>query len=90
MVKDIKDWKMSSHTRKVAVKYYSGAKTKEMKSYVIPTVEKKPDNIIMYTGTNHLKTIDTPEKVTMRILNLAKICKRDRNNVFFIWYCRKI
>ena len=71
MVKDIKDWKMSSHTRKVVVKHFSGAKTKDMKSYVIPTVRQKPDNIILHTGTNDLKTIDTPDEITMGILNLA-------------------
>ena len=47
-----------------------------MKSYGIPIVEQKPDNIILHTGTNHLKTIDTPEEITMGILNLAMTCKR--------------
>ena len=53
-----------------------------MKSYVIPTVEQKPDNIILHTETNDLKTIDTPEEITMGILNLAITCKTDTNNVF--------
>ena len=64
MVKDIKGWKMSNCTWKVAVKHLSGAKTKDMKSYVIPTIEQKPDNIILHTGTNDLKTVDTPEEIT--------------------------
>ena len=62
---------MSSRTRKVVVKHFSGAKTKDMKSYVIPTVEQTPDNIILHSGTNDLKAIDTPEETTMGILNLA-------------------
>ena len=66
----------------VVMKYFSGAKTKDMKSYVIPTVEKKPDNIILHTGTNDLKTIDTPEEITMGILDLAMPCKTDTNSVF--------
>ena len=82
MVKDIKGWKLSRSTRKVVVKHFSGAKTKEMKSYVIPTVEQKPDNIILHTGTNDLKNIDTPEEITMGILNLAMTCKTDTNSVF--------
>ena len=82
MVKDIKGWKISSRTRKVGVKHFSGAKTKDMKSYVIPTVEPKPDNIILHTGKNDLKTIDTPEEITMGILNLAMTCKTDTNSVF--------
>ena len=82
MIKDIKGWKMSRSTRKVVVKHFSGAKTKEMKSYVIPTVEQKPDNIILHTETNDLKTIDTPEEITMGIINLAMTSKTDTNSVF--------
>ena len=80
MVKDIKGWKMSNCTRKVVVKHFSGAKTKDMKSYVIPTVEQKPD--IVHTRTNDLRTIDTPEEISMGILNLAMTCKTDINSVF--------
>ena len=38
MVKDMKDWKMSSCTRKFVVKHFSSVKTKDMKYYIIPTV----------------------------------------------------
>ena len=38
MVKDIKGWKMSRSTCKVIVKHFSGAKSKDMKTYVIPAV----------------------------------------------------
>ena len=82
MVNNIKGWKISCSTRKVVMKHFSDAKTKDMKSYVIPTVEQKPDNIILHTGTNDLKTIDTPEEITMGILNLAMTCKTDTNSVF--------
>ena len=82
MAEDIKGWKMSSRTRKVVVKHFGGTKTKDMKSYVIPTFEQKPDNIILQTGTNDLKTIKTPEEITMGILNLAMTCKTDTNRVF--------
>ena len=73
---------MSSCTRKVVVKHFSEAKTKDIKSYVISTVEQKLDNIIAQTGTNDLKTIDTPEEITMEILNLAMTCKTDTNSAF--------
>ena len=58
MVKDIKRWKMSTRTRKVVMKHFSGAQTKDMNPYVIPTVAQKPDNIILHTGTNDLESID--------------------------------
>ena len=73
---------MSSRTRKVVVKHFSGAKTKDMKSYVIPTVEQKPDYMILHPGTNDLKTINTPEEIAMGILNLAMTFKTDTNSVF--------
>ena len=53
-----------------------------MKSYVTPSAEQTPDNIILHTGPNDLKTIDTPEEITMEILNLAMTCKTDTNSVF--------
>ena len=71
MVKEIEGWKMSSRTYKVVVKHFSGAKTKDIKYCVISTVEQKSDNITQHTGTNDLKTIDTPEEITMGNLNLA-------------------
>ena len=73
---------MSSRTRKFVVKHFSGVKTKDMKSYVIPTVKQKPDNIILHTGANDLKTKDTPEEITIGILNLAMTCKTNTNSVF--------
>ena len=45
-----------------------------MKAYVIPTVELKPDNIILHTRTNDLKIIGTPQEITMGISNLAMTC----------------
>ena len=87
MVKDTKGWKMSRSTRKVVVKHFSGAKTKDIKSYVISPVEQKPDNIILNTGTNDLKTINTPEEITMGILNLVMTCKNRYKQCFYIWYC---
>ena len=44
---------MSSRIRKVVAKHLSVAKTKDMKSDAIPTVEQKPDIIILHTGTNN-------------------------------------
>ena len=73
---------MSIRTGIVVVKHFSGVKTKDMNSYVIPTVKQKPDNIILLKGTNNLKTIDTPEGITMGVINLTMTCKTDTNIVF--------
>ena len=63
---------MSRSTLKVVVKHFRGAKIKDMKSYVIPTVGQKPDNIILHTGTNDLKAIDTPEEIHLFFINSQK------------------
>ena len=81
MVKEIKGWKMSSRTRKVVIKHFSGAKTKDMEPYIIITVEQKSD-IILHTGINDLKNIGIPEEITIGILNLAMTCKTDTNSMF--------
>ena len=73
---------MSSRTGIVVVKHFSGVKTKDMNSYVVPTVEQKPDNIILLKGANNLKTIDTPEGITMGVINLTMTCKTDTSTVF--------
>lgn len=52
-----------------------------MKSYIIPTVEQKPDNIILDTGMNDLQNIDTSEEIAMGNRDLAVTPKADTNNV---------
>ena len=46
------------------MKYFSGAKTKSMKSYIISTIDQKPDNVL-HTGTNDLKNMDAAEERAM-------------------------
>ena len=84
MVEDFKGWKISRSTRKVVIKHFSGAKAKDMTRYDIPTVKQKPDNIILRTGTNDLKTIDTPEEITKGILNLAMTCKTEAMFLYLV------
>ena len=55
--------KKISRNRKIKVRYFPGAKIKDMYHYVIPLVEKKPENIILHLGTN-----DAPYKSDTDIL----------------------
>ena len=82
MVNDIKAWKMSSRTRKVVLKHFSGAKTKDTKPHIIVKGEEKFDNIILHTRANSLKTIDTPEEITMGIINLEMTHKTHTKRAF--------
>ena len=63
------------------VKSYSqnwGAKTK---SYIIPTVEQKLDNITQDTGANDSNNICTSEEIARWLLIIAMTCKMDANSV---------
>ena len=80
-MKELKGWKLSDEKNKVVVKYFSGAKTKDMESYIIPTVEQNPETIIVHYGTSDLKRDSSPEEITRDIINLATSCKCQTNKV---------
>ena len=62
-ISGLKERKMSRN-RKIKLKYLPGAKIENMYHYVIPLLEKKPENIILHPGTN-----DIPYKPGTNILN---------------------
>ena len=41
----------------ILVKPFSGSRTKAMKHYVSQDLERKSDLVILYTGTNDLKSV---------------------------------
>ena len=55
----------------ILVKTFSGARSKAMKHYVSPDLEKKPDLVILHTGTNDLKPVSSPEDNANEITSLA-------------------
>ena len=63
IVKNVKGWKLSDGKNKVVVKHFSGAKTKDMKFYIIPTFEQNPVTIIIHSGTINLKSDRSPEEI---------------------------
>ena len=50
MVKDLKGWELSDEKAHVVVKSFSRAHTNHMKWHVKPTIEQKPENIILHCG----------------------------------------
>ena len=53
MIEDLIGSKMSS-SRSVSVKSFSGAKTSDMKHYIVPTLSTPPDEIVLHIGTNDI------------------------------------
>ena len=76
MVKNIKGWEMNKELKDdfVVVKSFSGATTSCMDHYLVPAMEKKPDNVILHVGTNDLKSVDTANKIAGRIIDMAVKC----------------
>ena len=59
----------------VTVKTFKGATVDEMDSYIIPTIKKQPEGLILHCGTNNLRK-DDPEIIASKILSLAIEAKR--------------
>lgn len=56
---------------RVVLKAFPGATIRDMKSHIIPTVERCPDQICLHIGTNDLKSKE-PNVVADAIVDLAR------------------
>ena len=65
----------------ILVKPFLGARTKAMNHYVSPDLEKKPDIVILHTGTNDLKSVSSPEEITNQITSLALSMKEKGHQI---------
>ena len=82
MVKDLPGWELSNDKKEVVVKSFRRAKTSHMHWYAKPTIEKKPENIIIHCGTNDISKDTDPEKIPTDIINLSKsISQESGSNV---------
>ena len=62
----------------VKIRCHPGATTDDIIDYVGPTARKKPDMIIIYTGTNHIQNkVNTLQKIRKVITTIKEI---DVNN----------
>ena len=81
LVKDIKGWELSDESSKVVTKHFSGANTTDMKSYLLPTKSRNPENIVLHCGTNDLKKENSANKISNDIIEVDLLYKSDNNNV---------
>ena len=81
LVKDIKGWELFDKSRKVVTKHFSGANTTDMKSYLLPTKSRNPENIVLHCGTNNLKKENSANEFSNDIIEVALLRKSDNNNV---------
>ena len=69
MTRDLKEWLMA---RDKAVKVYTfpGASCEDMENYLVPLMNRKPDQILLHVGNNDLRA-GTPADIANKICHLA-------------------
>ena len=83
-VKDFKAYEMKKCIKlceRIFVKTFPGATTKCMIDYAKPTMKHEPDFVILHTGTNDLKSTNSPEEISDEIIKLAINMKTDCNDI---------
>ena len=76
MIKNIKGWKLNQHLDDdfIVVKSFPGATSEDMSHYIEPSLEKRPQTVVIHTGTNDLKGVETANVIAKRIIKLATRC----------------
>ena len=63
------------------MRHFPGAKTDNIKSYVVLIIKQNPETIVMHCDTNGLKTEKDPRKIADNIPGLAHQCKTNYKTV---------
>ena len=72
IIKNVQGIKLAKTVgHRVVVKPFPGATIRDMRTHVVPTIEKTPDQICLHVGTNDLKS-STPNDVADAIIELAR------------------
>ena len=85
LVKNVEGWRMTKRcerNEKIHVKAFSGATVNDMKHYCKPTVESKPDAVILHVGTNDLRNKNQSEvMLAQEIVSLAASIQKEKSDV---------
>ena len=72
IIRNIQGWQLGKEVgHRVVVKSFAGATTSDMSHYVKPTLDKKPDQIILHAGTNDIGKL-SPSEIADTIVDLAR------------------
>ena len=89
LVKNVRGWELKEkcgHNNNVYVKCFSGANIKDMHSYAKPTIERKPNVIILHIGTNDLaprrnEAVKSEVQIAQEIIELANETRQNGTEV---------
>ena len=65
---------------KTSIKTFPGATIDQMRSYIKPAIDDKPDGIIILCGTNNLRS-ESPEETANKLIELAIETKKQVRDV---------
>lgn len=80
IIQRIPGWDLSKGKYKVVVKSFSGATIDDMDDFVRPITRKEPENTILHTGTNDLRSSQTAQLIAESLVNLADQIVADAPN----------
>ena len=85
LVKNVDSWRLKPKcniNEEIVVKCFPGATVKEMRSYVEPSINRKPNTIILHCGTNDLRLKDKTEvEISKEIIDVAKLIQSNKIDV---------
>lgn len=67
----------------ILVNPFLGAHTKAMKYYVYPDLEKTPDLVIVYAGSDDLKSVNSPEEIANEGISFSFSMKEKGQQIAF-------
>ena len=76
MTKILQGWKMLKAARVVS-KCFPGSLVDDMCHYTIPTIKKKPDEVILHIGTNNIPEADSARHIAEKIVDLATFIEKE-------------
>ena len=79
IAKHVNGWQLAKSlmNEKASVLSFSGVSSKQMMPYVKPTIEEKPNFVILHTGTNDPRSNADPEDIANSIVDVAVSCKEN-------------
>ena len=85
LVKNVEGWRMTKRcegNENIYVKAFSGATVNDMKHYCKPTVESKPDAVILHVGTNDSRNKHQSEvMLAQEIVTLAVSIQKEHIDI---------
>ena len=79
------DFNKQLRSGKAFFKTFSGANTKQLSHYIIPSlVDNKPDKVIIHVGTNDVLNGANDTELANSIIKIGMICKQHGVNDVFI------